>query len=56
MRVPPMEVCTRGPRRRAWPEGRVDVGAASDGNEAVLVGVCELGEDAYVAAVFELDS
>jgi hypothetical protein len=35
-------------------EGRVEVGAALDRGEAVRV--CELGEDADVAAVFELDA
>ena len=35
-------------------EGGVEVRAALDGDEAV--GVCELGEDADVAAVFELDA
>ncbi|SRR6266403_3461010 len=35
-------------------EGGVEVGAALDGDEAV--GVCEFGEDADVAAVFELDA
>ena len=33
-------------------EGGVEVGAALDGGEAV--GICEFGEDADVAAVFEL--
>ena len=32
----------------------IEVGAALDGGEAVRV--CELGEDADVAAVFELDA
>ena len=35
-------------------EGRVEVGAALDGGEAV--GICEFGKDADVAAVFELDA
>ena len=35
-------------------EGGVEVGAALDGGEAV--GICEFGEDADVAAVFELDA
>jgi hypothetical protein len=35
-------------------EGRVEVGAALDGDEAVGIG--ELGEDADVAAVFELET
>jgi hypothetical protein len=35
-------------------EGGVEVGAALDGCEAV--GICEFGEDADVAAVFELDA
>ena len=35
-------------------KGRVEVGAALDGDEAVRVG--ELGEDADVAAVFELET
>ena len=35
-------------------EGGVEVGAALDGGEAVRV--CELGEDADVAAVFELEA
>ena len=35
-------------------EGRVEVGAALDGGEAVRI--CEFGKDADVAAVFELDA
>ena len=35
-------------------EGGIKVGAALDGGEAVRV--CELGEDADVAAVFELEA
>ena len=35
-------------------EGGVEVGAALDGDEAVRV--CEFGEDADVAAVFELET
>jgi hypothetical protein len=35
-------------------EGRAEVGAALDGNGAA--GVCEFGEGANVAAVFELDA
>jgi hypothetical protein len=35
-------------------EGGIKVGAAPEGDEAVRV--CELGEDADVAAVFELDA